>query len=487
MLKNLTDTVEIWTKLLQCGLMFEPFAGIQIDLNVVFKKLPDGRITQSSLCDHNCTDKVGGYNCNAAMSYAKGSIPEFARAAQIIQWLTIARSGLIQARDRFLAQEFQSYCEDFLIPDNIAAVLREMLSQDIVEVNLFGGNPEMHKDILWIIQQLKVLGFRINFTTTGRKFLKDDKFVEGFIQNPAHLVAVSADDVKSLEQLEKVLAMDIDGIRAEWEKTERDHGQDQKFYEGIGTALIASQVKGFAPILFNMVLHPDNLSYALTMMQAIQERFPNAIVNPYPAQTSFEGKPSPYRRKDIERFEELVDYLIGENLAGNHHFTRRVHYYLLQKASLEANRDNFRVMSDGVAGNNLWKCYQRPGSGFYLQIGKAPDNQFFQITRNKNNEGKAPFDVENSTFNAFSGDPGGHLTCYWENSSVSQFRQVESVQQVRNYVMGGMTRLAAKESSKCLTGCSMPRLWFNMVNMELGMNPDLWPTYLKLRQKHLGF
>ncbi len=57
--------------LLSLGLVFPVFGGIQIDLNVVLRAMPDGNTQPASLCDHNCTDEVGGYTCPAAFTLNK--------------------------------------------------------------------------------------------------------------------------------------------------------------------------------------------------------------------------------------------------------------------------------------------------------------------------------------------------------------------------------------------------------------------------------
>ena len=138
-------------------------------------------------------------------------------------------------------------------------------------------------------------------------------------------------------------------------------------------------------------------------------------------------------------------------------------------AVLENCRGDHASASRFIAGHGIWQCYRGdpvPGAGMYLQIGKAnPD--FVQI-------------------GVSSGSLAGHAGCYWNSRTVTAHTEIRSANQIHQHVLGGMQELAADVPGRC-PGCSMPRLWFNMITTELGLDPKLRETYLRLRRQYVGF
>lgn len=448
------------------GLIFPVSYGIQIDLCAVNRQ-QDGRTITGSLCDHNCTSEFGGYDCPAAFTRNKGFKANFAPKDSIVNWVLTGREGLRLATESFLEHNFSGYCAEFRVPPDVREALHQNMAQGLCEVNLFGGDPEMHPQVMDIIARLKNEGFRVNLTTTGRKFLTSESFVKRFAQNPAHLLALSADDFDP-ERLEELFSMSLSGLKAAWKKIDPRRGQEQKFFEAVYAARLAKEEGWPCTILFNMVLHKGNLPYVRQMMQAITRHLPNALVNPYPAQDSFDHGPGNlFDSGSVLQFASLAEWLIQETVNGNPNLTKRLQYWLVMKAVLENCTTEYpNAVSQLVSGHHIWQCYQRAGAGMYLQIGKG-NNGLINI---------GPAATE----------PGGFPGCYWNSSTVTGGMQIASAEQVSSHVLRGMQEHAKASTGAC-PGCSMPRLWFNMVSTELGLNPGLVATYLRLRHYHVGF
>jgi len=460
---------ELKQRLLRYGFLFPVFSGIQIDLNVVSRVEPDGRKVDASLCDHNCTLQVGGYECPSAFTLNHGLKPKFAPGDEIFKWLITAGNGLRLARDSMLRKNFTHYCQEFRIPQDPAIVILENLLSGKIEVNLFGGNPEMHPHVFMLIRELRARGFVVNFTTTGRKFLQKRSFLQEFDRDPPNLIAVSADDYEPIDgmPLENVLAMDSESLKGLWRKISPLSGQLQKFVEGIYTARLAHERGNWPLVLFNMVIHRRNLDRVRGIIAGISRHLPKALVNPYPGQSSFEDGAPLFTPEDLPDFEELVDFFIAETVTGNPNITKRLQYWLVLKSVLRTYAKMPDTACAMLSGYGIWQCFKQVGAGMYLQVGKAnPD--FEQIAENAN------------------AHPGGHAGCYWQNRTVTQAAQIESEDQIENYLLGGMQDLHGSSKHPC-PGCSMPRLWFNMVNTELGMNDELWPVYHQLRSQYVGF
>ena len=447
--------------LLDLGMVFPVFSGVQIDLNAVDHTMPDGRKVPASLCDHNCTEEVGNYTCPAAFTLNRGIKPRFASKEAILRWIEIGRAGLILARDAFLANYFGQYCQMFRVPLEVEGILRELLRTNLCEVNLFGGNPEMHPEVLSLVRELKREGFRVNLTTTGRRLLTSQKFASKIVADPPHLLALSADDFDPA-CLDELFQMSLPDLVQVWKKIGPLRGQSQKFVEGIFAAKFMREHNAEGAILFNMVLHHGNLRHAREIMHALAHYLPGVLVNPYPAQDSFlGGNGLLFAPEDLVLFGELIDFFIAETVAGNPTLTKRLQYWLVMKAILE--ECDPAEASQFLSGHGTWQCYRHElvaGAGMYLQIGKR--NPIHTAT-----------DVE----------PGGHAGCYWQNETVTMLKQISSAVQVASHVICGQSE---KVSGPC-PGCSMPRLWFNSVTTELGLNPRLVPRYLDLRLQYVGF
>jgi len=452
------------------GLVFPVFSGVQIDLTAVSRSVPDGNKRSASLCNHNCTSEVGGYTCPAAFTRNRGVKPRFASGEELLLRIEMGRNGLMLARNAFLKDHFADYCRLFAVPAAVQAILARSLQSDLCEVNLFGGNPEMHPEVTELIRKLKARDFRVNLTTTGRRFITDRQFVGEFAASPAHLLALSADDFDPA-RLDELFQMPLGELAATWKQINPLYGQAQKFAEGVYAARLVQERNIQTQVLFNMVLHAGNLRHIRRIIAAIAKHLPGALVNPYSAQDSFVGGDGHlFSAEDIAEFAGLVEYFIYETRRGNPNLTKRIQYWLVMEAVLEIFQEDPAAASKLIAGHRIWRCYQEepiPGAGMYLQIGRGNPVNFMQ-------SGNGAM------------QPGGYPGCYWNDITVTGPSPVSSADQVARHLLGGMQMLAARAAEPC-PGCSMPRLWFNMITTELGLNSELRASYLQLRQRHVGF
>lgn len=454
-------------QLKQFGFVYDVCAGFQFDLNTVLKPLL-GNFTEGHYCDHNCTQGCGNYDCPAAFSHNKNIIRHSTMSLEhISSALEIARAGLLEMNHRFLQYYFDDYAREYHLPQEIAAEIKTILAQDEVEVNLFGGNPELHPHFLDIIPIARKMGWKITATTTGKKFLSDTDFYERFTECPTDLLACSADDYESVDELKRLLDMDLGSLKKYWQKANPLHGQRKKAYESIYLAKLTHS-QDFCPLLFNIVVHPGNLNAITEILSLLKAHFPNAKVNPYPAQASFEYSDVEWEEEDVPVLEAFVDLMIECQIVQVdkqlNDYVPRLPYWLALKSVFQAAFSRKEIKSL-ISGNGIWKCYSRAGSGRYLQASCA------QISRPE------MFSV------------GGHPGCFWNAETVTNGEQ-----QLWNMDTGAIAQhilidkpVLAQHAARPCPGCIMPRLMFDGVAIELGLNPRLLPAYFALRNHYLHF
>jgi hypothetical protein len=294
--------------------------------------------------------------------------------------------------------------------------------------------------------------------------MNDQKFVDDLIANPPNLLALSADDLESPEAVQKYSQMSLEDLKKEWRTVSPFFGQRQKMLEALhATKLLQGKIK----ILFNMAIHPGNLATIYNLTDAIKTYLPGVLINPYPAQSSFLHEPAVFGEERADELQKFVDFMIQQQLnqvgQTTKTFTPRLHYWLMLKSVFNTYQDKKRAMS-ALSGYGTWQCYRQPGSGRYIQVG---------ISTKPNNKPTA----------------GGYFGCFWNSATVTDnSEQAWNMDegQINNYLIGGPTRLA-KETDKPCPGCIMPRLNFDLIGVEKGMNLELKYNYLKLRQEYLGF
>jgi len=253
-------TTAVSTMLLAAGAIQRGFAGIQYDLNSTWRRMPTGEYVGAHLCDHNCTMDVlgvgtgGNYSCPASLSLNKGvSRKWLAPADVILRSIATIEKGIGRARAFFFRTRFDRYCQDYGIPAEAAAAIKDALDSPVLEVNLFGGNPEMHPEVLAIIRELRAAGHRVHFTTTGRRLMRDRAFVDSLVETPPSIIALSADDFDDATHIAHLAELPMEKLLLEWKSVPWQHGQRQKAYEAIYVAKLADQLPEFPPLLFNML------------------------------------------------------------------------------------------------------------------------------------------------------------------------------------------------------------------------------------------
>ncbi|MBU0978462.1 radical SAM protein [Patescibacteria group bacterium] len=455
-------------QLKELGYVYDVYSGFQFDLNTTMIKTNRG-YAEGHFCDHNCCLDCGNYACPAAFSKNKGvDAKSLISLEEVVACLTKAKLGMALMNQQFLDEYFDEYCQDFKIPKKIASEIKQTLETGQAELNMFGGNPELHPDFLEIIKQAHQLGWKVSTTTTGKKFMHDDKFIEGFLAHPPDSLAISADDYESMEELNQILAMDAPTIKKYWQKANPLYGQRKKAYESMYVAKLAKKNKRFPKILFNIVVHPGNLASIDQMLMAFSTEYPDAIVNPYPAQSSFNYAGALWQIEHLLGLEKFIDTMIQTQVkqAGQDKkkYVPRLPYWLALKSIFKSVTDQQQVLKH-LSGYQTWRCYRMPGAGRYLQASSA--------SRNLEKTDRV----------------GGHLGCFWNRNTVTLVDQhlwQMSTEAVADYLLHQKPVLPAQSDKPC-PGCIMPRLMFDGPAVELGLAPELVDAYLKLRLKYLKF
>lgn len=465
------------------------FAGSQPDIMRV-PQLRNGHKVDGRWCDHDCLETHGGertggnYTCGASKSLNPGINPKDAAPAEtIIPWLKALVAGHRLARDRFVGTKFEDYCARWRVPPAAAEALRRGLVDPTkkVELNIFGGNPELHPQLFEIIAEMQKPehGALVNVTTTGRQLVFNERFVDAIQRDPPNVLALSFDDLTA-EELKQLHSMSLADLKAGWLsalRSEKRHGQRHKAFEAVYSAKLVADLGLPTTVLFNMVIHPGNVNHVPDMVTTAGSLYPKSVTNPYHAQGSMNHEPGTFPAESLHKFRWLNDWLISQTVAGHPNINKRLHYYLFMKAIFERWLSEPATLVDWVTGHHAWQCFRNPGAARYVQLGGSPKPwstlDLVQIAGASNgNQGKR--------------HPGGHLGCFWNEETVTMDSQLEDPETVAWYIMQGAVELAAKAARPC-PGCIMPRLIFDVVSLELGMHEELKPTYLALRSMYAGY
>lgn len=466
-----TSYSETAKKLEQFG-MVGVSGGIQVDINAARRKLSDGIYQDAAFCDHNCRIETNGtssghYECPAAFTRNKGIDPRtLASSDLLLKGIDTTADGLRAFNKEFLIDGgFNSYAKRYQVNGMVRNVLADVLSSDRIEVNCFGGNPELHPALLELMKGLR--GYKVNLTTTGGIFMRSGAFVEQFMEAPPNLIALSADDFASAPAIQALNQLSLDKIQARRDKIHPIFGQQRKALEAIYVAKLAQLHKNFPQVLFNLVVHAGNIDSIEEIIGTLRTEFPGVIVNPYPAQSSFENKPAIFKQKHLHSLETFIDTRIAEHIGKKTGIVPRLHYWVMLKAVFATYRRNSNRIIQMLSGYDVWRCYKQPGAGRYVQIGASPA---------VHKGGKIA---------------GGHLNCFWNSTTIAQdndqvWNDSFHPQDVVSYLSEGAKKIAGTVGSPC-SGCLMPRLAFDMVSTELGMHKSLIPNYLALRKQTAGF
>lgn len=458
--------------LFELGLIGRAGAGIQIDVNVAAKKLPGGTFVDAPFCDHNCQvntfgQKTGNYDCPAAITLHPGlKRSSLAPSFLILKAIESTAAAARLANASLLeSSHLQAYFDRFCLPDSVRSAVKNHLLGDRIEINLFGGNPELHPDIIPMIANLKKAGHSINLTTTGGRFLRDPEFLAGILESPPHVLALSADDFDNPEQITSLGNLDLKDIIRQGNQIPFQFGQKRKALEAVYVARLSQMHPGFPQILFNLVVHSGNIDNIEEIIAVLRLSFPRALINPYPAQTAFyHGEPD-LSPDHFPRLEQFIDNRINDHFHKPAGHVPKLHYWLMLKSICTTFRDNPRAALRALAGYDSWKCYRAPGANRYIQIGASPEAHSDQKIA------------------------GGQLACFWNNQTVTlKETQVWDMNppEIAGFITQGMIEIANSHFDPC-PGCNFPRLNFDMISLEIGMDPGLIPNYLGLRKNYLGF
>jgi hypothetical protein len=463
------------------GLVAPAFATIQIDLNPVSRSADGGR-AEITLCDHNCTAEVHGtatggrYTCPAAISLNRGGgRGDLAPTRLLAAGLRTTVAGTRTAQERFLTEDLPRYLDEQQVPDVLREEFRTALATQRIVVNLFGGSPELHPGCLDLIEDLHEQGVEVHLTTTGRRLLQDEAFLDDFLRRPPDVLALGADDFDSPSDVDELFALDYEALGRAWRRVPWTHGQRRKAIEAVQVCLLARRLP-FPPLLFNVVLHGGNLAWAGELLDRL-DGYVDAALNPYPVQSAFLGGTSGLSGEDLTWLRELTESAVevhATHLRGGRprwNLVPRLGYWMLLLSLLTGGATD-QVRADRVGGDGVWQCFRRRGAGRCVQVGVAAP-------------GSAKTD-----------HPGGHLGCFWNTGAIADDRQIwdRAPGQVADWVLEGRQQAAREarqraggEPTEPCRGCLFPRMSTDMVSLELGLAPELVDHYRTVRAKYLGY
>lgn len=465
--------------------------GMQYDLVSAWKPVEGGAIKQTSLCGVNCTTEKGQYTCPSAITMNAGaSKTTFAPASFIVAKALIVEQGLDLVRHKFARDDVYDFCQRSEIKSTamVEALVMSFLNRR-TEFNCFGGDSEQHPEVVQIIRTLKTHGMKINLTATGLRWVNDPEYPDELLADPPQVICVSY-DAPSLDEFRRYADMSLADIRAEIRALDRSpteewrHGQLKKALASIFVArYLSSQSSKGLPcgLLFNTVLHPGNIRDIDQITKEVEAAFPGSIVNPYPGQSAFDNTFQDPGEEYLVYLERFVDRAIEKTLSGKR-FVKRLHYWLMLKAAFVVYRDDREALKRAMSGYGVWTCFEEPMAGFYVQPSRSPipKQPLIQLTGKSVRPDNVP------------AIPGGYLGCFWNPFTVTENdQQITSPQQVYDHIMQNMMNLAARAKQEdpdhACGGSIMPRLGFNGVTTEKGMNQRLRPTYRELRRQYAGF
>ena len=479
------NAVEVRQHLRTLGIMGDASGGVQIDIAAAFRE-SNGSLVENSMCDHNCTTEEGCYDCPAAFNLPDNrglKRNSMAPAGIMLDRINTAAMGVGYAISMFLESDYHGFCYTSNVQGVVRGVVESDLRQGKIVINIFGGEPTLYPHLPQLLGGLKERGYVRNLTTTGRKWL-DPHFVKAIEGVEPEVLALSLDDL-TISELQRLSALSSDQIRAEWQaklKTEPLAGQALKALEAVYILQYYRERGGYpGRLLLNMVLHEGNLSQVREMFDVVAEVAPGTVLNPYADQRAFQvdketglRKRGAFGEKELQQFSDFVDWSIEQSKRTDAQIVKRLPHWLLHRAALDVHSGDTQKMADAVAGWNSWRCYNRVGAGFFVQVGSSPKVAIPIMKRGDNAERY----------------PGGHLGCYWDRTTVTDAGQFSEIKHVTDYLHWGNKSLAAANDDPC-PGCRMPRLdSLHLVILEQGIPispPNVKDRYLQLRREHAGF
>jgi hypothetical protein len=443
---------------------------------------------QQGLCEKNCAPYIEdgvekGFSCPIKRTDNPGiNTSDLTPSNRIIQGFLVAAAGIESFNKRFVANgSLDRYCREFGIPPDIQKGMAFNLLNTSIIANIFGGNPEIHPEVIDIAKSLKKAGLRTTLTTTGGILLrkpprgrqqveKTEIFLKG-IRNYVDVMAVSF-DAASAEEVTTLTAKTKEDLQAMWQATPFLNGIRRKAFEAANVGNIMEQdPRNFPQLVFNLVVHPGNLPNIEEIIDAIKINYPHAKINPYPAQSAFSGEPPVFAPDHVPQLTSFITNRLAEQKAANPHMVLRPHYYAMLAAVVDTFRETPQTVARMLSGYDVWRCYERPydinGAGHVVQFGATPHPLPQEQTRNA----------------------GGYLDCFWPpDPPTRNDEQIWNMgpAEVADYIDGGIHKAGKSVKNPC-EGCLMPRLNGDLFGSELGLNKRLKHAYLKRREQTVGF
>jgi hypothetical protein len=351
---------------------------------------------------------------------------------------------------------FDSYCDIAQIPPYARPVIRGLVEQKgKIKVNMFGGNSEVHDEMPEIMRELKDKGYSVDFTTVGAAFMEEG-YIEKIHKADPDFVALSIDDALDYEDLVRMFEMSLPQLKERFSDTPFKNGQARKVPAAIYAAKLSQQEKLKSKLLFNTVVKPQNIRWITGLAKLVETYLPGSLVNFYPAQTAIWNKSGEFSQEEVELFEQLIDWMIEQNLNGNAVTTKRLHFWLMLKAIYDVWPGEYQRISNALSGWGIWTCYRWPS--FCGQLGGSFES----------------IDQDNIPLH-----PPMVGNCFWRENTVNSGKPFETPKEAAFYLLEGRKKIASKVLNKC-PGCTFPRL----MDDEICALPSLEPA--ELRQAYIA-
>lgn len=416
------------------------------------------------LCWINCGIE-GGYNCPARRSANPGLTTKgLAPSEKISQAFKTAAQGIEFFNRQFIENgSLDKYCELFHIPDNIKAGIGYNLLNGKITANIFGGEATVHPDVLQIAKACHEAGMIVNLTTTGDILLtqKGQPFIDGLSQGYIDTLAVSG-EFKDAEDVKRLANLSLDELKKERICTPFNLGQVRKRVAAAYVGQLSETNANFPQLVFNIVVHENNIDHIEEILIAIDKAFPHAKSNPYPAQSAFEYAAPAFRADHVSALQSFAIHRLVEQKTKNSHRVLRPHYYAMLAAVFRAFPNNPQAIQEHFSGYKTWRCYENrygiSGAGTVVQFGASPEIRILP-------------DHAGDTF-----------SCFWSNATITrQGKHVSDMkpQEVADHINGGMQEIASSLKNSC-EGCLFPRLTGDMISQDLGLDPFLFDAYKEI-------
>lgn len=484
-------------KLRDLGFVHPETAAAQVNFVSAWADHKNGQFGEGEVCNYNCVlkDDKGNptnndYDCDGAASKNPGIRPaSYAPVEEIIKRVQMIFEAQKLAWGAWTqSPKFSELMERMQVPPTEASAFREGTVNGKKGLNVFGGNTELYKNLETGFKWCEENQVNSNFTAVGFRIASDTtgKFISTLKQHPPRVFAFSFDHITSVDDLSRVMKMTEEELVSEHNKLDKFQGPRKKLLAGVAaTRRILRENFITSRIMWNVVFKHGNVRHLLEMADATHAEFPTVIFNPYPSQSSPSNGEALFHPEDLPQIQKIITWALDEHhKPSNKRFIpSRHHFWDLLEAAMRLYRHDQEELCWAMSGYRLWKCYEDIGAGFYTQMG---------ITGETWGNVQIQGAVAKVTPWESGVYPGLKLACYWNRYTVSDLVRIESVQQVVDYLLGGMTKLAAAADPKvrCNHGCLMGRLMGGATSTWAGMPKDNEPLrqmVIAVRKERVGW